>query len=76
MWLISVEDKGIGIEKDKSEQIFEIFSRLHTQDSYQGSGIGLAVCKKIAEQYGGTIWVKSIESKGSKFYFTIKKDNT
>lgn len=72
-WVICVADNGIGIQGEHLENVFAPFKRLHTRDEYEGSGIGLAICKKIVERHQGTVWVESIPGDGATFYMKLPK---
>ncbi len=73
-WEFAVSDNGIGVQEEFHDKIFQLFKKLHNKSEYEGTGIGLALCKKIVEQYNGEIWVKSEYGKGTTFYFTMCKD--
>jgi len=70
-WLLSISDNGIGIAKEFAEKVFVIFQRLHLRDVYTGTGVGLAICKKIVEHYGGAIWIDTSYTDGTRFEFTL-----
>jgi light-regulated signal transduction histidine kinase (bacteriophytochrome) len=70
-WVISCSDEGIGIDPEYAERIFAIFQRLHPKETYEGTGIGLALCRKIVEHHGGRIWLDTEVTEGTTFRFTL-----
>ena len=74
-WIISVQDEGIGIAPEHHERVFEIFRRLHTRDVYEGTGIGLALCRKIVESFGGKIWLDPAYEGGTRVQMLLRSSH-
>jgi len=74
-WIFAVSDNGIGIPQEFADKVFVIFQRLHGRDVYGGTGIGLALCKKIIEHHGGTIWIDTSNTEGTRFRFTLPTES-